>query len=236
MVLNSPSYNPFGMEGNAFAIGKGAKYPERIMEWYDWMASPEGILAVNGLVENVTYEMKDGKPYLTTFALDPNPDKQAPASMGGGTWTDGSCKLNYPLTHQDDPNENLNGSSVNSSLWESVIASNSNEFNEKWTEMYGSNNPMKYFQANGYLISTPSTDYTSPSEPSEIQTIRSQIKEIVQPAGWQMIYATSDDEFQRIWDEALAKLPDFGIEQLLEWDQKVVDDKFASIEKVLGGS
>ena len=236
MVLNSESYNPFGMEDNAFAIGSGAKYPERIMEWYDWMASPEGILAVNGQVEGVTYEMIDGKPALTEFGLDSNLDKQAPAEMGGGTWSDGSCKQNYPLTHQDDPNELLNGSSPNSSLWESTLALNKNEYNTKWEETYGSNNPMKYFLENGYMIVTPSTDYTAPSEPSEIQTIRSQIREIFQPAGWQMIYAANEADFQRIWDEALAKLPDFGLEQLYEWDQQIVGDKFAAIDRVLSGN
>ena len=235
MLLNSSAYSPYGMDGGAYAIGSGAKYPERIMEWYDWMASPEGILSVYGQVEGVTYEMVGGKPVLTAFGLDSNMDKQAPADMGGGIWVDGACKLNYPLMHRDDPNELLNGSASNTNLWESIITMNANEYSKKWEETYGSDNPLKYFHDNGYLIVTPATDYMAPSEPADIQEIRAQIKEVIQPAGWHMIYAQTEDDFQRIWDEALAKLPDLGIDQLYEWDQQIVDGKLAAIDRISSG-
>ena len=236
MLLNSPAYNPYGMDNIVYAIGAGAEYPDRIMELYDWLASPEGILAVNNHVEGVTYEMVDAKPVLTAFGLDNNPDKQTPSELGGGTWIDGTCKLNSPLTHQDDPNELLGGESANPALWASTIAANANEYSRKWAEAYGANNPIQYFMDNGYMIVTPSTDYAEPIEPSEIRALRAQIREIVQPAGWRMIYAATDELFQSIWDEALAELADSEIETLLEWDQKIVDAKFEAIDRVMGAN
>ena len=101
-LLSNVGYNRYGLEGNAYAMGKNAKYPERIMEFLDWLASEEGILYFNALVEGVTYEMVDGQPVLTEFGLDGSDDKVAPESMGGGDWSDGSCQINYPLVHVDD--------------------------------------------------------------------------------------------------------------------------------------
>jgi ABC-type glycerol-3-phosphate transport system substrate-binding protein len=104
MVVNNVGFNPYGLEGNSYSIGSKAKYPDRIMEFYNWLCSPKGILYFNSQIEGLTYEMRNGQPYLTEFGLDSNPDKQAPASLGGGTWNEGIQRLNYPLTHQDDPN------------------------------------------------------------------------------------------------------------------------------------
>lgn len=232
-LINSPSYNPYGMEGNAYAIGAGAKHPERIMELYDWLASPEGILLTNSQVEGVTYNMKDGEPVLTEFGLDSNPDKLAPESLGGGDWSDGANPMNYPLTHQDDPNELLGGASTNSNLWPSTIALNNNKYNAKYVETYGGY-PFEVFKKLGQLVVTPGTDYSTPSEPTEITTIRAQIKEIVQPAGWQMIYAASEAEFEQIWQEMKSKLNDFGLEQLTAYDTQITQEKAAAIQKVLG--
>ncbi|MCL2057961.1 MAG: hypothetical protein FWH01_02730 [Oscillospiraceae bacterium] len=235
MVINSPSYNPYGGESTGFAIGADAKYPERIMEWYEWQASPEGMLVHAGLVEGVTYEMVDGKPVRTDFARDPNPDKQAPAHMGGGTWNDGTCKQNWAFHQNDSPNELLNGAPANSSLWESTIEQNANEFNTHWKNKYGYDSPMDFYQAIGQMISTPSSSYQEPAQPSVIQTTRAQIKEQFQPAGWRMIYAETDAEFQNIWDEVLAKLPDFGLAELTEYDMGITMEYVDAINEARGG-
>ena len=233
-TLNSPGYNPYGLEGNAYAIGSQAKYPERIIEFYDWLTSPRGIGLTNGRVEGVTYTMVDGQPVLTDFAKDGNIDKQAPEDMGGGTWDDGSPKFNYPLTHQDDPNELLNGASNNSNLWASTIADNNNEWNTHYRDFYKTESPMRLFQDGGMMVVTPGTYYTTPSEPSDITTIRAQIKEIVQPAGWRMIYASNEAEFDSIWQEALGQLDDFGLQELLEYDMRITNEKIAAVKDTLG--
>ena len=233
MVLNSPGYNPYGLEGNAFAVGIGAQYPERIMEFYEWLSSQQGILYTNSHVEGVTFEMRDGEPYLTEFGLDSNLEKLAPEELGGGDWAKGASQINYPLTHQDDPNELLGGFSSNASLWPSTIALNENEFNTAYIETYGGY-PFDAYADKGMLVVTPGTDYTTPSEPSDITTIRAQITELFQPAGWQMIYAETDEQFESIWQDMKSKLDDFGYQELIEYDTKIVEEKAASIAKAMG--
>ncbi|MDR0400450.1 MAG: extracellular solute-binding protein [Treponema sp.] len=233
LVVNNVGYNPYGLEGNAYAIGSKARYPERIMEFMNWLCSPKGILTFNSQIEGVTYEMRNGQPYLTPFGLDTNPDKEAPASLGGGSWNEGIQRLNYPLTHQDDPNELLNGHSVNSNLWPSTIEINKNEWNVKWRELYKADNPLEMLKQRDLLVVTPGTDYTGPTTPTNITNIRAQLRSITQPAGWQMIYAKDDAEFERIWRDMKAQLDDFGYQEAIAFDLKNIQDRAATIRQTL---
>jgi multiple sugar transport system substrate-binding protein/putative aldouronate transport system substrate-binding protein len=233
LVVNNVGYNPYGLEGNAYAIGAKAKYPERIMEFMNWLCSPRGILVFNSQVEGITYEMKDGQPVLTPFGIDPNPDKEAPASLGGGIWNQGIQRLNYPMTHQDDPNELLNGHSVNSNLWPSTIELNKNEWNTKWRELYKADNPLDLLKKRNLLAVTPGTDYTAPTAPTDITNMRAQLRGITQPAGWQMIYAKDDAEFEKIWRDMKAQLDDFGYQEVIAWDLKNIQSRVDSIRRTL---
>ena len=189
----------------------------------------------NGQVEGVTYEMVDGRPVLTEFALDPDPNKEAPADLGGGNWTEGSCQINYPLVHQDDVNSVI-GEPTNSNLWTSTIENNANEYNQQWAELYGTNSPLDYLETNNMIEVAPGTDYTMPSEPSDITTMRAQLREIVTAAGWQMIYAADEAEFDALWTEMKAQLPDFGYNEVLAYDMEIVNDMIEARQRVLGGA
>ncbi|GHT59477.1 hypothetical protein FACS1894109_15470 [Spirochaetia bacterium] len=233
LVYNNQGYNPYGYENNIYAIGSKAKHPERIMEFYNWLCSPKGILYFNSQIEGVTYEMRDGQPYLTEFGLDSDPDKQAPASLGGGTWSEGIQRLNYPMTHQDDPNELLNGYPINSNMWPSTMELNKNEWNTKWREFYKAETPLEYLVKNNLVVVTPGTDYVIPNSPSDIQTMRNQLKAIIDPAGWQMLYAKTDAEFESIWKAMKAQLDDFGYQEVIAFDDKVLDELSAAIQRTL---
>jgi hypothetical protein len=203
------------------------------VEFLDWLCSPEGILVYNSQVEGLPYEMQNGQPFLTPFGLDTNPDKLAPEHLGGGTWNEGIQRLNYPLTHQDDPNELLGGYPINSNYWPSTIELNRNEWNTRWRDRYGADNPLEMLKQRNMLAVTPGTDWTAPTQPSEIVTMRNQLRSLVQPAGWQMIYASSDAEFDRIWREMKAQLNDFGYREVIAYDLKNIQDRAATIERVL---
>lgn len=162
-VVNNPGYSPYGMDGGLChrVRRQVSGAPDRVLDWY---ASPEGVMYNNGQVEGVTYEMVDGRPVLTEFALDPDPNKEAPADLGGGNWTEGSCQINYPLVHQDDVNSVI-GEPTNSNLWTSTIENNANEYNQQWAELYGTNSPLDYLETNNMIEVAPGTDYTAPLSP-----------------------------------------------------------------------
>lgn len=233
-LVANVGYNKYGLEGNAYAMGSAAKYPERIMEFMDWLASEEGVLYNNGMVEGVTYEMVDGKPVLTEFGLDTSDDKVAPDSMGGGDWSDGSCQINYPLVHVDDEISLLGGSTGNTGLWESTLATQTNAYSLQYQELNGTYSPLEKLAANNQLSVIPGVDYSAPADPSDIQTMRTQLSELTKTAGWQMVYAADDAEFEAIWAEMKATLPDFGLEEVNAYDMKIVEEMAAARKAALG--
>jgi multiple sugar transport system substrate-binding protein/putative aldouronate transport system substrate-binding protein len=234
LVINHDGYNPYGVNSFSFAIGAKAKYPERIMEFMNWLCSPKGALAFRAQIEGITYEMRDGQPYLTEFGRDVDPDKRAPASLGGGVWSEGTQRFaDYGLIHDDDPNELLNGYSSSFNLWPSFIEMNRNEWNTKWRELYQADNPLEMLLNKNLLEVTPGTDYTAPTNPSNIQNALAQLRGITQPAGWQMIYASSDAEFEKIWRDMKAQLDDFGYQEVIAWEEKNLEGRIAAIQSTL---
>ncbi len=227
-------YNKYGQKDNAFAIGVGAKYPERLMEFLDWYGSEEGTLLFNSQVEGVTYELVDGHPVLTEFGLNTDSDKVAPDELGGGNWNDGACKINYPLIHSDDANSLIGGEPVTSSLWQSVLSEGRNDYTNQWEETYGYYAPLDYLKSTDQLGVVVGTTYTAPADSSDIANIRGQLKTMTAAAGWQMIYAESEEEFQKIWDDMKTQIKDFGYDELTEWDMQVTQDWCDSIKAVRG--
>jgi multiple sugar transport system substrate-binding protein/putative aldouronate transport system substrate-binding protein len=234
LVVNLDGYNPYGVNSFSFAIGAKAKYPDRIMEFMNWLCSPKGALVFRSQIEGITYEMRDGQPYLTEFGRDADPDKRAPASLGGGIWSEGTQRFaDYGMIHDDDPNELLNGYSSAYSLWPSFIEMNKNEWSTKWRELYQADNPLEMLKNRNLLEVTPGTDYTAPTNPSNIQNALTQLRSITQPAGWQMIYAASDAEFEKIWRDMKAQLDDFGYQEVIAWEEKNLADRVAAIQSTL---
>lgn len=233
-VINM-GYNPYGLDVFAYAIGSNARYPERIMEFIDWLCSPEGVLLFNNLVRGVTFELDDnGAPYPTEFGLDPNPNKMAPEHLGGGSWFAGGQQIMLPLIHPDDPNELLNGYPVNPVFWPSVIeAISQNEWVPQWREMFQADNPLEMLKNRDMLQVRPGTEWHAPVVPSEISFKMNQIGRVVQPAGWRMIFARSDAEFDRIWREMRAQLNDLGYQEVLAFERENIRNHAAAIQRVM---
>ncbi|MCL2092782.1 MAG: hypothetical protein FWH12_01185 [Treponema sp.] len=231
--LINPGFNPYGLEGNAWAIGSRARFPDRIMEFMDWVSSDEGILIWNSQIEGLTYTMVNGVPVQTEYGIDNSADKQAPANLGGGLWSEGIQRINFPLTHSQDPNPLLNGFPTSSSFWPGTVDLARQEWNTQWRAHYNAEHPLELLEAMGILQVRPGTDYTAPVEPSEISTARAQIRNLVVPAGWRMIYAATDAEFMNEWNQMRAQLNDFGYQEVLNYDRPRVVEMNRGVQDIL---
>ena len=96
--------NPLGNHKTIIGIGSNTKDPERLVDFIDWLYSPEGIFisgakssAGTAGIEGLTWELIDGEPVLTDFGVQAfyNPSVEMPEEWGGGTWNEGICELNY---------------------------------------------------------------------------------------------------------------------------------------------
>ncbi len=174
------------------------------------------------------------KTDLTEFGLSTDPDKVAPDSMGGGNWSDGAQKINYPLIHSDDPNALLNGEPVTTTLWKSVFDNERNDYSNQWEATYGYYAPLDYLKSKDQLGVVVGTTYTTPADSTDIAAIRGQLSTITAAAGWQMIYAETDEQFQQIWDDMKTQIVDFGYDEFVEWDMQVTQDWCDAVKAVRG--
>ncbi len=215
------------------AIGSGAKDKERLVDFIDWLYSPEGIMSTSAQVsatcgpEGLTWEMKDGKPVLTDFGYEAfygGGTVQVPEEWGGGNWKDGVSALNFTTVIPSDINPE-SGFPYNYTLWDSVIEKNATPLEEDWQTKMGAKTTIEYLQKNNQLMVAPGASYITPTEDSEITTLRGQCKSIIIENSWKMVFAENEAEFNSLLKEMQDIVIGLGYDKVLAVDMKNAKDQ-----------
>lgn len=218
--------------GRIFGVGsqvEGEKY-DRIMEFLDWYASPEGLQYQHDGIEGFTYEVgEDGKyTAINDNALMDN--LPVPDEFGGGGYSDGNNQINQWIVSAQDTNP-LTGETYGKDYWASWKAATRTQMKEEWTEKFGAMEPFEYMQKNNVALVSPNVSVSLPSDPTDISVIRESCNKAVCDYTWKMIFAADDAEFDAIWDEMTEYLDGFGFQDLYKFDtekhQIEVDAKIA---------
>ena len=217
---------PTGNHKIVMAIGNQAEDPERLMDFIDWLYSPEGITlngaqAADGTAgpEGLTWELTEDGPALTEYGWKAlyTIGTLAPDELGGGLWSDGVSALNYqPVSKVDlDPY----GYPYYYTLWDSFIEADGSLIEKDWSEkMGGANSGIEYLKENDMMIVAPGSSYVAPEESKEIATIRSQCRTIIVRYSWDMIFAEDEETFNKLLKEMQNYVKDIGYEQVLSAD------------------
>mgnify|MGYP000579691894 CR=1 FL=1 len=105
----------------------------RILEFMDWLCSPEGLTMQHIGQEGFIYTVNDDGTYtltdagMTRFADDP----QVPEELGGGSWTDGNNQINQWLVASIEMNPET-GETFGSDYWASFLEKNNTATNKEW--------------------------------------------------------------------------------------------------------
>jgi len=222
MQIVMDGFSPFGTNLCA-AIGAGATEPQRIIDFLDWMASPEGVMVMMNQIEGLTWEMVNGRPETTQFGMDAIRDNlTVPAEFGGGGFADGISNFNFHFVVGNDINPMFNEPFA-ASRWQSTLASDRNHFVLEWQEHFGVLSPMEYIVQNNMISVTPGMAFAAEPEDSSLQVMRSQVSTQFVNTSWQMLFARDEAEFDRLWDNMLELLPGFGFYEVMEWDLQVLE-------------
>lgn len=219
-------------------IGSQAKDPERMAAFIDWLYSPEGIMYTTTETgrtcgpEGLTWEMVDGRPELTEFGIEAmlKGGADLPEEWGGGTWIGGVSQLNFTTVLGKDINPE-NGYPYDFRMWDSYLEFKSAPLHDSWSEEMNANSTFDYLKKNDQYVVAPGTDYIAPSEPNEINLLRSQCKEIIIDLSWEMVFASSEEEFQSLLSEMQQSVIDLGYEEVLAWDLEIVENLNIAREK-----
>lgn len=225
LQILSNGCRPMGSTATIIAIGSGAKDPERLADFIDWLYSPEGIYAnsaqpVSGTAgpEGLTWEMTGNGPVLTDFGIHAlsNTDTEVPEEWGGGTWYDGSSDLNFNgvALIDDDPN----GYPYYYTLWDSYRESENTALDIAWQEAMNAKTALDYLQANNQLMICPGITYQAPAETSEISTLRNQCRTVIVEYSWKMVFARDEETFYELQAEMQSCAKSLGYEQVFAQD------------------
>lgn len=219
--------------GRVFGVGskvKGEKY-ERIMEFLDWYASPESLVYQHSGIEGFNYTVgEDGKfTIMNDNALMDN--LPVPEEYGGAGYSDGFNAINQWMVDSTSTNPNT-GEPYASQYWSTYKAATMTQMKKDWAAKFGAQEPVEYMKKNNVLLVSPNVSVTLPSDTNDISVIRNQCNETLCDASWQMIFAKSDAEFDKMWDDMCKTMDGFGFQDLYKFDtekhQLEVDAKKAA--------
>ncbi|WP_457943000.1 extracellular solute-binding protein [Caproiciproducens sp. LBM24188] len=229
--------NPYGNK-YCIAVGSKAKDPERMLDFIDWLYSPEGVelscSQTSGSCgpKGLTWEMKDGKPVLTDFGKKAFSGEtiNVPAEYGTGTWKDGISQMNYQAVLSIDTDPNINAP-YNYTMWESYLADNKTPLDTSWQTTMKAKTTLDYLQQHNAFCVAPGNAYIPEAAGSEIDTMRNQCKAIIVQDSWKMVFAKNESEFNSLLKHMQTTVKGLGYDKVLAFDQKISDKYKEAREK-----
>ncbi|MCR5398413.1 MAG: sugar ABC transporter substrate-binding protein [Lachnospiraceae bacterium] len=221
--------------GRVFGVGSGvddAKY-QKIMEFLDWYASPEGLEFQHAGIKDFNYTVgADGKfTAINDNALMDN--LPVPEEYGGAGYNDGNNQINEWIVSANAINPNT-GETYAKDYWASWKESTKTQMKQEWADKFGAAEPAEWMKKNNKLVISPNVAVTLISDTADISVIRNQCEETLEDYSWQMIFADSDAAFDSMWDEMTATMDGNGYQDLYAFDcekwQPQIDAKNALLK------
>ena len=217
-----------------FGIGgkvEGEKY-DRIMEFLDWYASPEGATIQHCGLKDFNYTVnEDGtfSPLNDNALMDNLP---VPEEYGGGGYNDGYNAINQWIVSSVCVNP-LTGERFAQKFWKSYKEQTMTEMKKEWSAMFDAEDDVDWMKKNGKLLATPSVDFTPAADNNDIIALRAEVNGKLNEYTWNLIMTcATDEEFEAMWDDMVAELDGLGYKDLYEYDisvwQPEVDAKKAA--------
>lgn len=224
--------------GDKYVIGVGSKAqdPQRMVDFIDWLYSPEGIMfscaQTSGTCgpQDLTWEMKGGEAVLTDFGkkVFAGDDKLTmPEGWGSGTYKDGISQLNFQAVSTLNTNP-LNNLPYNYTLWPSVLRDNVTPLDKSWQDFMKATTTLDYLTQHGMYVVAPGNSYIPQAAPAEIDAARTQCKAIIIQDSWKMVFAKNQAEFVKLLKHMQDTVKGLGYDNVLAFDQKISDETRAA--------
>jgi putative aldouronate transport system substrate-binding protein len=227
--IYSYGFTPAG-SNRIWAIGAKAKNPERIMEFINWLYTPEGMMTTHNGPEGLTWEMKDGKPVLTDFgklALKDN-SQQVPEEFGGGTYKDGQAQINNTTIKISSINPNTN-EPYDWNLWTSTLQDSPDPVTQSWRDTVGALTPKELLTKNDQIALLNAIDTTeAPAIMDDMLSQKlSQVGSIIKENSWKMVFAKNEAEYNKLKEEMIEKAKGLGYDEIIDWQIEQTEKVFA---------
>lgn len=242
-VMYSTGFNVYGGSG-IISIGAKAKDPARIMEFLNWMYTPEGAMlsagsgtAVPNGPKGLTWDIDaSGKPFITEFGITAYADQQntkIPEEYGGGDYYYGSNQMNFSYVVPAETNPET-GEPYDHNLWETSLKRNPTKLDSSWREKYSALTAKEYFVKNNKIAVAPQ-GFTG-KEPLVMDKTLEQknklIGTVIQQYSWKLVYAKNEDQYNKLKQEMLDKVKGLGYDEVLAYSVKKAEELFQARKSV----
>lgn len=197
---------------SAAAAEKGEEYLAACLTLVDANADPEFLYELKNGPRGVFWDFdEDGK----TVALDAAYEKADTGTykLASGeeyaSWNGRYTLMNTAINALVD---NTYGVTIDE-------YSNNNNLYKEWAEHYGGgfDFPMDYMAANNMYVKDMTFYQFMPTLPDDLVLIQEAAGAIVQQAGWKMVYAADEAEFESIWQQMKSDALALGAEEVQNW-------------------
>lgn len=210
--------------GNEFAITSKCKYPEKAIQFLDWCMSEEGSRMITQGAEGMAYTMDGDVPQVTQQYLDDNAGGTVDMAETYGKWKYAGINA---FQHID---VDSNGYYIQPE--QIPVVDNYSAVKKDALSFYGTESFTDYFtqyqnRAGEKLPNVIWSTYTSGigSKPDDIKQKYAQINEYMYKQIFKMIYAKDDAEYEALQNEAMEKVGELGVGDVVKWYQ----DRFAQL-------
>ena len=148
-----------------------------------------------------------------------------------GTFEDGNFKMNNQTWALDTENLDSNGDTYNYKKWDSFITEPNSEIEADWREHTGARTPDEYMGSRPFKLA-PGTTYSAGTKSDELLVLWNQVADCIKTNSWKAIYASSDEEFDKIVDEMIAKANEYGYDKCIEFQENEVKLRAAAEDAV----
>ncbi len=216
--------------GRTIAIGVKAKYPERIMELYNWAMSEEGMQLIANGPEGMTWEVVNGRQELNEFGLQVKADSKSivPDEWGGGQYNDGANQFfsDYLASSMTSP---VTGEPYSSNYWQSYLERPVTKAENAWRDHFGVKTSLEYFEKNDGLAikKTFFTNEAVQEMPSDLAQMLGNVSTVIRNYSYQMVFASSEAEFDKLHAEMVTKCKGMGYDDVVAWNVEQAEKEFA---------
>ena len=198
-----------------YAASSKSAYPERCAQLLNWFYDPENIFFMSNGPQGTVWDIdEDGNYYVTeegwTYRNDT--EKELPE---GGTISAGSKWNNLPISGGTFYEER--GVTMGYGMWDSTLNREPTDLKKIWQETYDAVNTYTYLKEHDMLAqATQAVNMITPAD-DDLQMVISQIGDKVKTYSWQMVYASSEEEFESLWDKMVSESKTLGLDQVTEY-------------------
>lgn len=210
--------------GNEFAITSKCEHPEKAIQFLDWCMSEEGSRMITQGAEGMAYTIDGNVPQVTQQYLDDNAGGTVDMAETYGKWKYAGINA---FQHID---VDSNGYYIQPEQIPNV--DNYSAVKKDALGFYGTESFTDYFtqyenRAGEKLPNVIWSTYTSGigSKPDDIKQKYAQINEYMYKQIFKMIYAANDAEYEALQKEAMEKVGELGVDDVVKWYQ----DRFAQL-------